>query len=762
MVSAADVKFRLSGGISNTTKSLSTGGAMSTQAGAIITSAVNANLFLNIGANTTVLGQVYYSCIYIQNSHTTETMKECSFFLFSNTSNASRTRVAWALGTSPINGVEQGPFANQQVSPANVVWIDATNNPPNTPNIGDLKHGETKAIWIRLTLFANATDKRNDNVVFKLRGKIATGGTSPPPSPTPGGTTDVVTYTFSSKFGSQGSGNGQFQDPHDISFDSSGNIFVTDRVRNDIQKFNSSGTYISKFGSTGSGNGQFNVPYSATHDASDNIYVADRENNRIQKLDSAGVYISQITEAGGDKFNKPEDIWIDKANGNIFICDTGNNRIVKFDSSHNFIKEWGKFGTGNGEFDHPHSVCLDSIGNVYISCGHLPYIQKFTNDGVFIKKWGSEGDGQGQVRMFLEHMDIDFADRVHLINNDVRPIVNVWDTDGKWITQYGNTKSGSADGQFKEPEHITCSASGRPHVVDAKNQRVQIFDLDTTTTGGGGSGAPPPTPSSFNFVAVGDWDATSMTKKVVASMEKENPDVCVDMGDHAYNASQSDWLSVLKSLKNIMIPTVGNHDSEGTVKNQFSVSGFPFSKDVENVRFISISTESSMSGQKTKVEDMLKSARASANIDWIVVTLHKPFFTADSDHGPNEVGQIDTFQAMFDKYKVDLVLEGHVHNIQRTYPLKFNSSSKLNPLIAQSGNGPYTKGDGTIYALVGTGGHDSGSALYPINSTEAYNAYTNDNDNGYLVAEFSGTDNDTMTVTINDENGDELDSFVIS
>lgn len=37
--------------------------------------------------------------------------------------------------------------------------------------------------------------------------------------------------------GSEGAGDDQFFSPHDVTFDSKGNVYVTDRDRNDIKKF---------------------------------------------------------------------------------------------------------------------------------------------------------------------------------------------------------------------------------------------------------------------------------------------------------------------------------------------------------------------------------------------------------------------------------------------------------------------------------------------------------------------------------------------
>ena len=85
---------------------------------------------------------------------------------------------------------------------------------------------------------------------------------------------------FITKWGSPGTGNGQFCQPTDIAVDSFSNVYVADCNR--IQKFDSSGKFITKWGSPGSGNGQFNYVYGIALDASGNVYVADQGNNRIQ------------------------------------------------------------------------------------------------------------------------------------------------------------------------------------------------------------------------------------------------------------------------------------------------------------------------------------------------------------------------------------------------------------------------------------------------------------------------------------------------
>ena len=58
-------------------------------------------------------------------------------------------------------------------------------------------------------------------------------------------------YCFNFKWGSEGTGDGQFLRPHDVNFDSKGKVYVSDRDRNDIQKFTQNGTFPHKVGFRG-------------------------------------------------------------------------------------------------------------------------------------------------------------------------------------------------------------------------------------------------------------------------------------------------------------------------------------------------------------------------------------------------------------------------------------------------------------------------------------------------------------------------------
>jgi len=96
--------------------------------------------------------------------------------------------------------------------------------------------------------------------------------------------TNGVTYIFQLSWGSEGTGNGQFNRPYGVAVDSNGNVYVADYGNHRIEKFDSGGGFLTKWGNYGTGDGQFTCPEGVAADSGGNVYVADNYNHRIQKL----------------------------------------------------------------------------------------------------------------------------------------------------------------------------------------------------------------------------------------------------------------------------------------------------------------------------------------------------------------------------------------------------------------------------------------------------------------------------------------------
>jgi predicted phosphodiesterase len=232
---------------------------------------------------------------------------------------------------------------------------------------------------------------------------------------------------------------------------------------------------------------------------------------------------------------------------------------------------------------------------------------------------------------------------------------------------------------------------------------------------------PPPAhiaPSDFNFVAAGDWGCTDDTTKTVNNILEKNPELILGLGDYSYEKTADCWLKIVKPINDKMKIAMGNHDVENLNKyiNHFGLRDQYYSFNYYNIHFISLSTELAYeidSSQYEFVKNDLSKAASNPNIKWIVVYFHKQMYTSPSNH--NDYPSLrNTYHPLFYKYGVDLVLQAHNHNYERTYPIKFNSNSPFNPIATTTNTNTYTDPDGQIFATIGTGG----SSLYTFTDKE--------------------------------------------
>jgi DNA-binding beta-propeller fold protein YncE len=140
--------------------------------------------------------------------------------------------------------------------------------------------------------------------------------------------------------------------------------------------------------------------HSVRVDPQGNIWVVDATGHVIYKMNPEGKEIMRLGTRGTagatqSTFNLPTDIAF-AANGDLYVTDGyGGARVVKFSREGKFLKEWGKRGTGPGEFMLPHNVAVDSQGRVYVTDRDNQRIEVFDAEGKFLTEWKGTGGVSG-------------------------------------------------------------------------------------------------------------------------------------------------------------------------------------------------------------------------------------------------------------------------------------------------------------------------------------------------------------------------------
>jgi len=140
---------------------------------------------------------------------------------------------------------------------------------------------------------------------------------------------------------------------------------------------------------------------------------------------------------------------------------------------------------------------------------------------------------------------------------------------------------------------------------------------------------------------------------------------------------------------------------------------------------------------KFVLEDLNKT-RQNRDIDWIFVMFHKPMYSPLSKQFEEYLIR-NKYQPLFDKYGVDLVIQGHNHIYSRTLPLSFNKLDISQPIIDQNSstgnnNNIFSNPNGTIFLVVGVGGDE----LHRIIDKPYYVANQYNNGFGFVDLKIDG------------------------
>ncbi|MGZ5489618.1 MAG: LamG-like jellyroll fold domain-containing protein, partial [Nitrososphaeraceae archaeon] len=267
--------------------------------------------------------------------------------------------------------------------------------------------------------------------------------------------------------------------------------------------------------------------------------------------------------------------------------------------------------------------------------------------------------------------------------------------------------------------------------LTVRNDQTGKQDTDTMTVSKTLTTPPPPPPPPtgdsfvpFNFAALGDWGCNSNTAKNVQSILSKESELVLGLGDYSYEADADCWLDTISPINDKMKISIGNHDSDedegpeitAQLLDHFKLNKQYYSFNKENVFFLVMSTQDSYSENSEQfnfVKQELEKASKDPNIDWVVVYFHKPMYSSPSKHA-GLTSLRDIYHPLFDQYKVDLVLAGHNHNYQRTFPLTFNEADSDRPIIVNKNPNIYNEIGAPIFITAGTGG----TGLYSLGAPQ--------------------------------------------
>jgi streptogramin lyase len=277
-------------------------------------------------------------------------------------------------------------------------------------------------------------------------------------------TTPALTPTFSSAFGSFGTGNGQFNEPTGIAVNpTNGIVAVSDEKNDRIQEFNEKGEFIRAFGTEGTGNGQLKEPRGVAEDAKGDVWVTDTGNSRVEEFNEKGEYVSQLGTkgTGNGQLTEPKGLAVD-AKGNVWVADSGNKRVQEFNEKGEYVRQ---FSAGT----NPIGVAIDPKGNVWSDNeNETGAIEEHNEKGESIGKFASRGEGSGQVS-FPKRIAIDSSGFVWVADSG-NDRVDVFNEKGEYVTKFGTFGSGTE--QMSNPTGVAVDPRGNVWVADDSNNRV--------------------------------------------------------------------------------------------------------------------------------------------------------------------------------------------------------------------------------------------------------------------------------------------------
>jgi peptidylamidoglycolate lyase len=223
----------------------------------------------------------------------------------------------------------------------------------------------------------------------------------------------------------------------------------------------------------------FVVPHGISIDRDNNIFLTDVGLHQVFKFSHDGTLIFAVGEPrvgtwDATHFNQPTDIAI-RPDGSFYVSDGYvNSRVALFDKNGTWVREWGKKGTGEGEFSNPHGLSLvPGATDVVVADRENSRLQVFDGAGTFRRQWRGVAGADTTGRVFSVAADADGALYVGIRRADhdtAHTGVLKLDREWKVVAAIGFGRPG--DPVFNAVHDLAVGRDGSIYVAETRTKRV--------------------------------------------------------------------------------------------------------------------------------------------------------------------------------------------------------------------------------------------------------------------------------------------------
>ncbi len=159
---------------------------------------------------------------------------------------------------------------------------------------------------------------------------------------------------------------------------SSNRLFVVDSKRHEVLIYELQGRLSGRFGTRGSGPGEFNFPTHIAAGGAGELYVTDSLNNRVQAFDTEGRFLRQVGSIGDapGHFSRPKGAAVDTY-GHLYVLDALFGNVQLFDREGRLLMTLGQGGSQPGEFWLPNGIVISRNNEIYVADSYNHRVQVF-------------------------------------------------------------------------------------------------------------------------------------------------------------------------------------------------------------------------------------------------------------------------------------------------------------------------------------------------------------------------------------------------